>query len=103
LINRAIEPIDSTYFAMWVDADLGCDLDDYVGCDTSRSLMFVYNEDAVDGQGGCNCPSGANTYCENIPLLGVDYFRGPLNERGKEIGMSSFTYYNRQGAGNWPD
>ena len=38
LINRAIEDIDSTYFAMWVDADLGCHLDDYVGCDTSRSL-----------------------------------------------------------------
>lgn len=24
LINRAIEDIDSTYFAMWTDPDLGC-------------------------------------------------------------------------------
>jgi hypothetical protein len=46
LINRAIEDIDSTYFAMWVDPDLGCYTDDYVGCDTTRSLAYTYNADA---------------------------------------------------------
>ncbi len=102
LINRAIEDIDSTFFAMWSDPDLGCYTDDYVGCDTSRSLAYVYNIDAVDGQTGCTCPDGVNTYCENIPILGIDYFRGPQryieDEAGMitdsiEIGMSSFTYY----------
>lgn len=97
LINRAIESIDSMFFAMWVDPDLGCFTDDYVGCDTSRSLAYVYNEDAFDGQTGCACPQGINTYCENIPLLGVDYFRGPLDSFGVELGMSSFTYYNNPG------
>lgn len=97
LINRAIESIDSMFFAMWVDPDIGCFSDDYVGCDTLRSMAYVYNEDAVDGQTGCTCPGGINTYCENIPLLGVDYFRGPLDEFGKEIGMSSFTYFNNSG------
>ena len=52
LINRATEYIDSTYFAMWADPDLGCYLDDYIGCDTVRDLMYVYNQDAVDGQPG---------------------------------------------------
>lgn len=94
LINRAIESIDSTFFAMWVDPDLGCAFDDYVGCDTLRSLAYVYNEDAADGDTGCTCSGGANTYCEDIPILGVDYFRGPLDENGDELGMSSFTYYN---------
>ena len=93
LINRAVEYIDSTFFAMWVDADLGCFDDDFIGCDTSRSMMYIYNEDAQDGQTGCEC-SGVNTYCDEIPILGVDYFRGPLDEYGDEIGMSSFTYYN---------
>ena len=96
LINRAIESIDSTFFAMWVDADLGCFDDDYIGCDTSRSLMYIYNEDAQDGQSGCDC-AGVNTYCDEIPILGVDYFRGPLDENGDELGMSSFTYYNNGG------
>ncbi len=102
LINRAIESIDSTFFAMWVDPDLGCFSDDYIGCDTSRNLAYVYNEDALDGQTGCTCPQGINTYCDEIPILGVDYFRGPLDENGNEIGMSSFTYYNNAGVGSPP-
>lgn len=95
LINRAIESIDSMFFAMWVDPDLGCAFDDYVGCDTTRSLAFIYNQDVLDGQTGCIC-SGTNTYCDQVPILGIDYFRGPLDENGNEIGMSSFTYYNNQ-------
>jgi hypothetical protein len=85
LINRAVSAIDSTFFAMWVDPDLGCHEDDYIGCDTSRSLMFVYNEDELDGVTGCDCPSfsgAVNTYCDDVPILGVDYFRGP---RGPKI------------------
>jgi len=114
LINRAVESIDSTYFAMWVDPDLGCSEDDYIGCDTSRSLMYVYNQDAVDGSSGSDCIGGVPTYGSNVPYLGVDYFRGPLAPKvfgpdsmlinpavGQpadtivEIGMTSFIYYNR--------
>ncbi|MEO1625179.1 MAG: hypothetical protein AAFV25_08465 [Bacteroidota bacterium] len=101
LINRAVSSIDSTFFAMWVDPDLGCFTDDYVGCDTSRSLAYVYNEDALDGAAGCDC-EGVPTYCANIPILGVDYFRGPRNEFFEELGMSSFTYYNNRTVGNNP-
>ena len=95
LINRAKTDIDSMYFAMWVDPDLGCSDDDYIGCDTTRSLMYVYNDDGQDGTAGsgCVCQGGTNTYCDKIPMIGVDYFRGPNDEFGKELGMSSFTYY----------
>lgn len=102
LINRATQSIDSTFFAMWVDPDLGCSQDDYIGCDTMRSLAYVYNEDRVDGITGCDC-EGTPTYCEDVPMLGVDYFRGPLDEFGEEIGMSSFTYFNNAGVGQWPN
>ena len=94
LINRAIEQLDSTYFGMWVDPDLGCYTDDYIGCDVDRSLAYIYNADLLDGTNGCVCDQGINTYCDEIPILGIDYFRGPLNEWGEELGMSSFTYYN---------
>lgn len=79
LINRATLAIDSTYFGMWVDPDLGCANDDFIGCDTSRSLMFVYNSDELDGTTGCDCTGGTATYCDEVPILGVDYFRGPLS------------------------
>ena len=102
LINRAVEDIDSTFFSMWVDPDLGCYTDDYIGCDTTRSLAYVYNQDGLDGTTGCQCNGGVPTYCDEIPVLGVDYFRGPLNEFGEEIGMSSFTYSNSGAFGNPP-
>lgn len=102
LINRAIESINETYFAMWVDPDLGCFSDDYVGCDTTRSLAYVYNTDAADGTTGTTCEGGVNTYGTEIPLLGVDYFRGPKDENGNELGMSSFTYYNNAGSDPTP-
>ncbi len=44
LINRAVLAIDSTFFGMWVDPDLGCASDDFIGCDTTRSLMYIYNK-----------------------------------------------------------
>ena len=82
LINRALDQIDSCFFAMWIDPDLGCHLDDYIGCDTARSMMYVYNSDALDGESSCSdCGSGVNTYCTDIPILGVDYFRGPLGPK----------------------
>ncbi len=79
LINRANSDIGDCYFAWWVDPDLGCADDDYVGCvPPPVNLMFVYNMDDHDGKDGCSCDNGVNTYCENIPMIGVDYFRGPL-------------------------
>ena len=52
LINKATDDIRDCYFGLWVDADLGCAEDDYIGCDVERSLAYVYNEDAVDGNPG---------------------------------------------------
>ncbi len=82
LLNKASSDIFNCYFAMWVDPDLGCAFDDYIGVDTVRSMAYVYNSDAIDGDNGENCSSGQNTYGSNVPLLGIDYFRGP---RGAKI------------------
>jgi hypothetical protein len=114
LANRASQNIDSMYFAMWTDPDLGCSEDDYIGCDNSldasgktRNMMYVYNEDAVDGKPGATCTGGVATYGTKVPILGVDYFRGPVDpnkkefnpktgkDEPKELGMSSFMYFNR--------
>ena len=78
LINRATTDIRETYFGWWVDPDLGCAQDDYSGCDVSRSLAYTYNEDILDGQSGtCDC-GVTPTYCDEVPMIGTDYFRGPL-------------------------
>ncbi len=98
LINRGSLSLDSTYISTWTDADLGYYRDDYIGCDTSRDLGILYNGVSVDGTGQ------VNSYGDKIPMVGVDYFKGPIKRDSvngqiveTELGMTAFTYYNNDG------
>lgn len=102
LVNRAVEDLVDAYFGLWVDPDLGCYTDDYIGCDTTRNMWYLYNQDALDGINGCSCPQGVNTYCEEVPMVGMDILRGPTDQSGNELGMSSFAYYNGMNINNPP-
>lgn len=85
LINRGSFTLTNTYFAQWVDADLGFAEDDYVGCDVRRGLGYCYNGLAVDGTGG------PQQYGENPPAIGVDFFQGPYQDND---GMDNPLYTN---------
>lgn len=74
LINRGSFTLANTYFAQWVDPDLGFAQDDYVGCDVRRGLGYCYNGLPVDGTGG------PLQYGENPPAVGVDFFQGPYQD-----------------------
>ncbi|MCC6723957.1 MAG: T9SS type A sorting domain-containing protein [Saprospiraceae bacterium] len=113
LFNRALEYLDSAFVGLWLDPDMGCYLDDYIGCISSEKLAFVYNADATDGQPDCAC-SGLPTYCNEPPITGVKVLRGPNNNNGEDTGFSSFSYSNAlapptgngmlpQLFGTWPD
>ena len=84
--------VEDGYFSYWMDADLGCYQDDYFGTDTTRNMLYVYNEDAIDGINGCDC-AGTPTYCENIPVVGIRFFDTP-----DKNGLSSTFYYNNGAA-----
>jgi hypothetical protein len=71
LINRGVLNMNDTYMATWTDADLGFATDDYIGCDTARSLGILYNGKSVDGNGN------ATDYGSAVPMIGVDFFIGP--------------------------
>ena len=111
IINKSSFRLDSTFFGVWDDADLGWYKDDFVGCDVGLGFGILYNGAPVDGTGQ------ATAYGANPPAIGIDFFEGPYadpdgidnpswsvpasylnyddgiidNER---IGMSKFIYYN---------
>lgn len=62
----------------WFDADLGCHTDDYLGTDSTLNTVYYYNGDAVDGEDGCICPQGVNTYCETPPVQAITVLNKPL-------------------------
>ena len=69
MINKNTDGSDfeEMYISMWSDPDLGDASDDFVGCDTTTSLGFVYNAGAYDAQYEYNPPAG-----------GFDFFQGPI-------------------------
>jgi len=75
LINQGTQTLANTYFGQWVDADLGCSNDDYVGCDVQRGLGYAYN--GTDNDVSCN---GVPGYGPQPPAVGVDFFEGPYQD-----------------------
>jgi len=112
IINQGNERIDSTYFGIWSDYDLGCASDDYLGCDSTRNSEFVYN-DEVDGSVGIECTSGQATYGVHPPVQSMTYLSPPMNsftiEQYQDIGNPIWPSYQNASeqyrllAGTWPD
>ncbi len=78
VINQGTQTLTNTYFGQWVDADLGCANDDYVGCDVQRGLGYAYN--GADNDAGAACAGGAAGYGLQPPAIGMDFFEGPFQD-----------------------
>ena len=79
IINRSGEALDETFFGLWADIDLGCYLDDYIGCNPSLNTMYAYNQDAVDGQPGGNC-FGTPSFVGVPPVQSITILNKPLSK-----------------------
>lgn len=125
LINRSSNSYSNFIIGKWVDMDLGCPTDDYVGCDVARGLAYGYNGDLDDA----SC-SGIPGYDFDLVAQGVKIFQGPHQDAdgldnpliadidaaaaglgivyegqgtnygdgipdNERYGMNSFVYYNR--------
>jgi hypothetical protein len=88
IINKSPTPLFQTYISQWSDPDLGNFSNDAVGCDTTRSLGIVYNSTTPDADNG-----GVAGYGSQLPLIGIDFFEGPLSDSGQQLGLSSFVYF----------
>ncbi len=88
--NKGNIDLDETYMSMYMDSDLGGYDDDYIGCDTLRSLGYVYNGDPKDED------ATVKGYDVNVPIFGADFFEGPTKANGSPIGLSSFVYFVKQ-------
>jgi hypothetical protein len=65
LVNKGSAPFEDARFSLFLDADVGGALDDYVGSDPERGLGFAYNADNAD-----------DLYGSPPPAVGVDLFQG---------------------------
>lgn len=94
LIYWGNEQLQDFFFGFWVDPDLGCWSDDYIGCVPTENMAYVYNGD--DNDEDC---SGLLGYGENIPVVGIKKIR---NRPIALDDMQHFSYYFNQNAGAPP-
>lgn len=74
MTNKATDELRDAFVGLWVDFDLGCGDDDFLGYDEEFQMMYVYNKDDYDGDEEDGCYSTA--YGNNIPILGIKKIDG---------------------------
>jgi hypothetical protein len=90
IINKSAYPLDSVFIVQWADPDLGWPTDDYIGCDTTRGLGFVYNGPATDW-----------VYGSAPPAVGYLLLHGPWVP-GQPTDSARFGFEKRHGIKNLP-
>lgn len=85
IINRGLNALDSCFAGLWVDFDLGCPNDDYIGSAPDLNAFYAYNNDSSDGDLAC-VPNFGN----NPPAQSVTFLNAPLDK---------FVYYNNPAVG----
>lgn len=103
VINRSSTSYNNIYMSLWIDADLGYYLDDYIGTDTLNNFGYAYNGDTND-----ETAAGANGYGAKLPMMayaiipkasaatdGIDNDNdGLIDEAGENFKLNLTTFYN---------
>jgi hypothetical protein len=104
ITNRSQHDYDSVFFGLFVDGDLGCPTDDYVGCDVELQSFYFYNGDDFDEDFQGNHGFGAEVPIQTITLLETpmadqDYLDNDNDSivDNEHTGMSKFMYFNNSG------
>lgn len=84
LINKSHYNFNDTYLSIWADPDIGDASDDFVGCDTTLNLGFVYNSTNEDSE-----------YGNIIPAIGFNLLQGARTKDGHDLSMTSFPFQGK--------
>lgn len=69
ITNRSTSDYNDCYVGLWTDFDLGNPSDDYLGCDPTRNLYYVYQGDNEDESASDNIGYGTNLPAQGVRVL----------------------------------
>ena len=81
VLNKGAADLTDAYISLWSDPDVGDYTNDFVGMDTTLSLMFSYNGVADDGDYAA--------YGLAPAAVGYDFFAGPIVESPGDTAISN--------------
>ncbi|MCL4549118.1 MAG: T9SS type A sorting domain-containing protein [Bacteroidetes bacterium] len=106
LINKSKNDFKEMYIGIWSDPDLGDAGDDYVGCDTTLDLGYVYNARSKDAvYNPLNPPSVGFCLLEGPIIEGNSNDVAQFMNRGikgkRNLPMTAFCNIYKSGPGVW--
>ena len=92
IINSGLvaDVMDSVYFGIWEDGDLGDFSDDVVGCDTMLNSGYFYNSEP-DYLYGEDCPAFFSTMLQGPIIITNNTIDTAKNNLGQQIGAEIFS------------
>ncbi len=88
-LYKGEEEMDNVMMGIWLDPDIGCYSDDYLGIAKKEDLVFAYNVDNQDGTINGDCYSGLPTLGQNLPMFGASFLQGMHDFNNKNTGLIS--------------
>ncbi len=77
ITNFSTNDYSDMYLGMFIDYDIGCFLDDYIGTIPQASALVGYNDNFLDGEGGCQ---GVESFAQGeIPLQSVSFLNTTMD------------------------
>lgn len=101
-IYKGNDTLHDVFLSIWVDPNLGCYPDDYIGTSSQNDLVYVYNKDTLAQEEQNFCPGLETTFDGIPPIMAFSFIKGfdiPKNEGGTvalvDAGLTSSIYtYN---------
>ncbi|MFM1998785.1 MAG: hypothetical protein RL204_732 [Bacteroidota bacterium] len=88
IFNRGTQTLTDSYFAKWIDFDIGFSGDDYIATNVKRSSIYGYNGDDYD-----NPASSSSGFGDDLAAQGVVFLAGPrLDADGTDNPLPDDTY-----------
>ena len=82
IFNKGVS-MSNFYMGLFTDVDLGNSLDDFIGCDSTRGIGYVYNSSSSDLHYGINPPAA-----------GIKTVVNPHVNSNSGMSLGKFTYFN---------
>ena len=96
VINRGTSDLLDFHYGTFTDADLGNAIDDYMGSDPVRNVIYTYNGDFIDEPS-----AGTQGYGESAPAIGVIYLNQPMSYAGYFTGQAAANFSDPQTAAEY--
>ncbi|OFX36362.1 MAG: hypothetical protein A2X08_14740 [Bacteroidetes bacterium GWA2_32_17] len=97
--NYSVNDYHDFYLGIYTDIDVGVPTDDYIGCDSTISLYYVYNATPNDAQYGTNIPAQGVVLLSS-PMYSFNYYSNSSGNMGDP--STNFEFYNVLN-GYWKD